>query len=473
MKMLMRGVLTLVLLGPLAVVAGLPIEGGNNKTKSIDVPDPTVGGTGNANQNREKGPYDDVLRFKDSDTLHGNLVSIAENGLLTWVRPDVQSPIKIKLDNIRGIRLSRAGAKSPTGTRVALTNDDVLYGQLVSLNSEDLVLDTWFGGQLTIPRVMVRTIKPGNESSEVVLNGLGKLSDWTFKGGKWRFSSSKASCSNGQLGRNLKLGERIHVELTVEWNGNYPDFNIVTYTNDLRPYPQDCYNLQVNGSYIYLYQGSHNENLGNFPYHKLRNMRKVKVDLFIDKNEKSVALMFDGELVKQWAGLNYVPSGSGFMLASQGNYGRTTFSRLRVTTWDGKLKTGVSANSSATQDIVHFANGDKMSGTVKTIETGQIQLQTAYQPLKVPVSNVTSIAFREDEAERARRNLGDVNLYFPNGDFITMKLLKLENGKIKGKSENFGVKEFDLSTFIGVRFNIYDEVDEDEVTDFDDLIFGD
>ncbi len=476
MRIAQLGSILILMLGTQLTFAGLEVDGGGDKKENgpkIDVPDP-AGGAARPTNLQKKGPLSEVLRFKDGDTLHGNLVSINDKGL-TWTRPDINAPIITKLTHLRGVKLFRQPAAEPTGSRVQLTNDDVLFGKLVGMNAEELTIQTWFAGKLVIPKVMVRSITPGSKGGGALLfSGPGKLSDWGYKRGSWKLKSGKFECYSGQIGRDLKLPNKVHIRMDVSWTGSYPSFSIISHTNDIKRYHNDCYNLQFSSYYVYLYRGSGNQNFGNLNYRQLRQMKKVKIDLYVDKDDKKVALMLNGNLVKQWAGLNYAPSGNGFMLISHGGYGPTTFSNIRIMRWDGKVPSSGGTTKVEKQDLVYFTNGDKMTGQVKEINYGKVVLKPGFaDAIPVPITNVAQITFGDEEAERARRNAGDCQLYFHNGDRLTLKLLDLKDGKINGKSENFGTKDFELSAFIGVRFNVYDEDAEDSNEKFEELLLQD
>ncbi len=461
-----------LLLGSINTFAALPVEGAEGTKKGIAVPKPGTG-SGLDAVTAQKGPLSDVLRFKDGDTLHGNVV-IIEKGKLTWSRPDINAPIIMELKNLRGVKLFRDGASNKAGSKVELTNSDTYYGEIVSMNEDDFVLDTWYAGRLTIPKCMVRNVRPGSKAGPIILSGFGKLADWPSKDGEPKLSGGQLRLNSGRVGRDLKLPDAVHVQVNVSWNGSYPGFNIVTHTSNTDNFYNDCYNLQINGNYVYLYGGQGNRNFGNHQYRELRKMNKAKIDFFIDKKKQVAVVMINNKLVKKWENLNYSPGGTGFILSSQGSYGATTFSGLKVTKWDGKLPTAGNANAGKgdKEDMVRFTNGDKMSGKILTIAQGKVTLKTEFATMPVPMKNVISMTFSDDDSERARRNKADVNLYFPSGETVTGSLLKMKKGRVTIKSENFETKEFDLRAFIGVKFNVYDDLSDEEKTRFDELIFG-
>lgn len=444
----------------------------------IEVPAP-VGGAGAKSGDAGRGGLDEILRFRNGDTLHGNLVQLDKTTGLTWTRPDLAAPIVTALTNLRGVRLYRQpNTTEPSGARLELTNDDVLYGTLVRLSKDDVEFETWYAGKLVVPTVMVRALAPGNkEGSQLVHSGLGALADWPQRNGEWTAQGTRFESTSGQLGRDLKLPDQVQVSLDVGWTGPYPSFSVVTHLGNLQRYYEDGYNVQFNNQYIYLYRGT-NQEFGQINYTQLRNLHKARLDIFVDKPGKRVALLINGARVKEWTGLTFAGSGTGLLLITHGGYGPTNFSNLRVVRWDGKLPsdtTPAGAGAAATEDLVHFVNGDKMSGQVLEINAGKVLLKPGFaDAIPVPIENVTRIVFGEGKAERARRNAGDVQLFFANGERLTAELLELKAGKVAAKSENFGgTKQLELRAFIGVRFNVYDEAEANADVAFQDFLLND
>jgi len=103
-----------------------------------------------------------------------------------------------------------------------------------------------------------------------------------------------------------------------------------------------------------------------------------------------------------------------------------------------------------------------VTGKLKTIENGQITFETEFASLNVPIERARSIRFSSEGAQVAKRNANDIRLFFNSDDSITVDVQKLADGKITGKSENFGNGEFLLNAFKKVAFNIYAEPSEEE-----------
>ena len=98
-----------------------------------------------------------------------------------------------------------------------------------------------------------------------------------------------------------------------------------------------------------------------------------------------------------------------------------------------------------------------MSGELLGIKDGKMTVKSPYAELKIPLARVALVVFREDNRERARRNAGDVRGIFREGGSVTIGLAGLQEGVLKGESENFGKAEFKIGGFGRLQTNIYSE----------------
>ena len=106
----------------------------------------------------DEGDSRSVLLFKNGDKLHGTMQRFDEEGSIYWAHPDIVEPIRIKSGNVNGVFLGQRSVAQHGGTYVVLTNSDTLYGKIVSLDHDELVLETWYGGVMTIKRPMISSI---------------------------------------------------------------------------------------------------------------------------------------------------------------------------------------------------------------------------------------------------------------------------------------------------------------------------
>ena len=103
------------------------------------------------------------LEFLDGSTLHGHLRSIDSTNGLKWEHPAALQPILFKPDNVAWVRFPAASQFSMSNSKPTckfeFANGDEFFGDLVSLDSKELELQTWFGGKFKTPRSMVKLIR--------------------------------------------------------------------------------------------------------------------------------------------------------------------------------------------------------------------------------------------------------------------------------------------------------------------------
>ena len=438
--------------------------------KTIDIPGPTNGnGFEGPKQFAQKKAMDDVIKLKSGDTLHGNLISHQTKMGVTWIRPGIKGPIVFDEKNLRGIKLFKQNSIKPKGAYVYLTNDDVLYGQVISLDKDNLKFKTWYAGELTIPKVMIRSILPGSTEGPVILNGPGNIKEWQ-QYGNWKIEGKKLiTSSNGTIGKSLDLPDKIAIELDLQWTGSYPQIFIIPYTQSIQNYYSHGYNIRIYRSSLQLYQGN-NRRLSNSVSFDFSKAKKIKMNILIDKTKKNVVVYINNKKLGDWKNVQYTPNGKSLVLYA-GSSGQTTFENLKIRKWDGKVPNAIN-NKEAKGDMVVFKNGDKMSGNVLSINNGVVKLKTDFAEMPVPIKNITQMSFNNEDLIRARRNKNDVKAYFAGGNSITFGISRIEKNQIYASSENFGDIKLDMNAFVGLLFNIYDG-DEAGISNFETFVYSD
>ncbi|MCX6997655.1 MAG: hypothetical protein NTV49_11355 [Kiritimatiellaeota bacterium] len=410
----------------------------------------------------------DLLKFSNGDALHGTLVSVEADGALRWRRTDIKDPVSFNPDNVLELQLAPRPPRTPRTPHrqvVELTNGDRLAGDVMALNDKVLKLDTWYAGRLELKRAMVQRIACRAAQPEAVYAGPTGLTGWTAAEGprnSWKYKGGAFYSplrSGGGLGRNVNLPDMANIEFDLVWHGPLYFQVGFYYSNLSNLYSSGGYMLQMNGTSVYLNRTSPNRGSNNMgssvEIPKFQNKSKTRASIRVNKAKKTIALFLDQELVKQWTDTEeFVGSGKGLIFASQGQ-GQFRVSNIVVTQWDGRLEGEAAGVAPSGDDLVRFANGDKVSGMVKSIAKDEAVLTTSFSEMKVPLERIVLIELAGQKAGMARRQAGDVRASFLDGSRFTLTLEKMNDQVLAGSTENCGRVTTAFDAFSRVQFHIY------------------
>ena len=428
-----------------------------------------------------EAPKRDVLRFmRNGDRLQGDLVTLTGDGQsVIWTNDWSPQPITF---DIKGVASAELRPREVEGrvehpSAVQLTNEDTLTGVIKSLNEDHLVMDTWYAGELTIHRAMLRALNPNANRSLVLFAGPGNIDDWTHGANNkaWRIKGDALVPSrSGTIGRNIEnLPNRVKIKFKAAWT-QYANFSLNFGSDEVGSTRGNSYMLSIRSSSFSLTRFTTDEgssSMWSFHDSNFSSSRssEASYQIMYDKEKKTFALAVNDKVVKQWTEPNrFAGKGNGIVFSVSSQLG-LRLSDIEVTEWDGKLpkqeKEDAPKEDPAT-DQVYFANGDRVVGKVVEIGGGKMKFKTEFATVDIPLERVTEIVFAKEFRERARRNKGDIRATFVERGVLTVQLQGMEGGDIVGKSENFGEVKLPLNAFRKIDFNIYDDKDEVEDDDF-------
>ncbi len=420
------------------------------------------------------GKYD-TLRFSGKDFLSGKLVSFIPEKAITWLHPDAEKPIEFKVTNLKELSLSGKQLQPPAGSStVRLTNGDIFKGVIQKLDKDSLLIKTWYAGDIRISRKMLKEILPSCASS-AIYDGPNDIKEWTVDNQRGAGGDNrKVEVGNRTLsipgncnaGRDMKLPDMAKIEFDIA-TGMNSNVNIFLYSDQIARHQGNSYILNISSSYLYLQRYSRNEGSDSLGQGECRKMMEKSIAHFtilVDKKKKSFTIMVNGSIVQQISDSHGEFCGKGGMISffNSGGYGILKIKNISVSKWDGRIPNTASEGEDNAKDNIVFSNDDKVTGKLKSIENGQITFETEFAALNVPIDRARSIRFSGEGAQVAKRNTNDIKAFFTLDESITIDVQKIADGKIIGKSENFGNAEFMLNSFKKIGLNIYAESGDDE-----------
>ncbi len=411
-----------------------------------------------------------VIHFLNQDKLHGALIALEPTAFgLRWKHPAVTNMIHFNFDVLDRINLDEQSQVEAVrhASSIELTNGDFLMGDIVDLDGERLVLDTWYAGRMHIKRTMIKALNPNAQASSLVYEGPRNLENWTFNSrgnaDSWTMKDDALlNLNQNSIGREIEnMPDVASIEFEIAWV-NYPSFYFCFYTDNLRSYNGNGYTLQVNGNTVYLQRRSmrNSSQLGRVNIEELQNAdRKAHFKILVNRRKKNISLLINDKLVKHWVDTGvFAGRGNGIVFQPQSN-GPIKITNLKIMSWDGSLPdlSKEQTKSDDDQDLILFINSDKVTGELKAVKDGKAVFQTDYAPLEIPIERITRLTMASTRMERARRNKYDVRATFSGKGIITFELHDIIYGMMQGQSENFGPVSLPMHACSLLEFNIYQE----------------
>ena len=412
-------------------------------------------------------PATGTLSFFNGDLLQGQLLRVTGDPRVQWQNADLGGALDFSAANLHKLTLTQPTAAPRDTTNqflVRLHNGDELIGRLLALDADKLVLDTWFGGQLTIQRPAVRSLRPlgGNR---VVYEGPTGLDGWrpsafNFGRGTGGFQfKNGAFVSSGPsaISRDLNLPASMRLEFDLQWQGTL-QLMMTVFSESLQPWGGDGYQFlfnQYNFSLTRLARDGNQAQLGSVQVLGMNTRNKAHLALHVDKAARTFTLAVDGETVQTWKdAAEFSGKGTGLVFFQQGQF-NTKISKIRVSEWDGKNESSGSTTNRPTEDMLELINRDKVNGKLAGIRDGKAAFSTGFASMEIPLARVqfvelTAPAVTATNAPAAN----DVRLFFADRGSLTLALAGWDQKQVRGRSPAFGDATFTTAAFNQIQFNL-------------------
>ena len=125
----------------------------------------------------------DLVRFVNSDQLHGTFLGIKKGPQAVWQRDDLSAPVEFKTTRIRHIVLNGGRARTPLGTlcHLGLVNGDRVPGTIIAMDADTITLDTTYAGVLRVPRKQVSLVAPNPFGGRLYYHGPFVADEWEMR----------------------------------------------------------------------------------------------------------------------------------------------------------------------------------------------------------------------------------------------------------------------------------------------------
>ena len=420
----------------------------------------------------------DSMVFRNGDLLYGQLLAIDEPATVRWQHADVADAIDFAPAGIAEIDfppLKNATAHPADSCRVFLASGDTLTGNLVACDHNALTLQTWYAGQLTLPRGSLQTLAfipraPAQFDGITSMDGWTQGSNSAFAGetGNWVYRNGAFYASKpASIARNLNLPDVAEIQFDLAWKGSL-NLAVALYTDSLQPILLTAkerapdfggfYSLRFNDStFIDMWPIKKIERLrplGQLFIPSLNNKDRLHVNLRVSKPQHKFALYLDDTPVKEWDDPEgFIGEGTGVRFVQ--NAGSILkLSNLRVTEWDGVFEAATSTETDTTHDAYSIKNHPRATCSVESIASGKLTATTTNGPVEIPIDEVSSIDFAHHAVEPSQAHGATVRAVFVQGGTMTFTLESWRPNEMIVRSPDFGKAKINPAAFSRLQFVI-------------------
>ena len=437
------------------------------------------------------------IQFSTRDQLTGTATAISKERIV-WSSPLLDHPAPFFLNKVQELNLSATIPENTAGYEavVALTNGDVLRGQLASVSDKEVQLDTWYAGHIVLSRVMVESVRI-EDRPKLLFHGPDSIDGWTMTdrsgdrtGAKpWAFENGGLQSKGaGGIGRDVGLPDLCRIAFTVDWRSEFHlKLNFCGAKFDTVN-PGSCYELAIQRRYANLRKRTAlggGMPVGQSPSSMpdLSESENARVELCMDRKKGVFNLFIDGHPAALWNDPDPKthPTDGGIQFVSDTAGYSTKISRIEITPWDGQTEEPVDPDNQLNPfgpnrpdgeekepkpkepeaGRMLLRNGDSLAGELVGISDGIITVKTRFGDVKLPAGRLKTVALKPVELETPKIRDGDIRAWFADGSRVVFRLDSASLESLTGYSQNFGTATFKTSAFSRIEFNLYDPVFQD------------
>jgi|GEM_PF-4206336 len=406
-----------------------------------------------------------TFSFQNGDSLIGKIKGISEGNVKLEsenLGVLVEVPVT-KLDSLKIPFKLQDVAFGDEQSQVVLFKGDTCTGVIREISDESVIVDTEWGGGVSINREFVRHIKP-RILKKNLLGDLTDLSDWGTINGRQKWTVTEDGVTKKVNGVMMckKVGGTNQLHFSTKYkSSSSPRFRVHLFASEGEVVQANNYfGLEIQrGQVVTIVKiNGNNESLGQRQSIKSWDLGDFQqLDLYCDIEAQDAVLYVNGEKVAHWVlpeDMEPHPWVRFF-----GDYeGEITLKDTRLEKWNGVLpieRETLDIVGSKDTSFIYLKNGDVMD--VKTVNYANNHLiaETKLGEIKVPLKNIAEVDFLGQEYSEAKREIGDVQITFKNRDQVTLRLDSWIGTKLQGTSQYYGEVTIDANKVAEVKFDLY------------------
>ena len=366
-----------------------------------------------------------TLHWVNEDTLPGTLKGANDQHII-WGSDVFQQPVSVDYKVLKMIDFVPPETVNfpKEDFRADLATGDVLFGKLLDLTADEIVLLGKRTGEVRVNRKFVRSMRRLNNPSLVFLGPTG-LAGWkTLNAGRkideWSANESghlETSKQRAELFREFDLPNQVEYEITVQSVG-VPSFLIAF--NDQ---PYQSVRVETWGNELVVVSDEDFEPVMTLA----QNTRNLSLRLFWNRQERELALFStEGKMLAKIKGTEEPSQKAGIYIRNKGL--SLTVDKLRISNWNGAPPREVRQGEAR----IHLVDGTIRYGAVQQLSEDREQMlikeEGADEPIPVALLDVNGVYL--EAVDRPVDLSADCQLRFFDGGRIHGSLVAMKDGGI-------------------------------------------
>jgi len=389
-------------------------------------------------------PADDLVTLKSGDVFTGEVMALSD-GIITLNSPHSEAPLKVRNEKLQRLKFGETSTDElPRNSQVLnLRNDDTIPGQIVALSDTHVSFQTWFAGQLEVPRDQIESLFFGVTPQTTIYRGPKDLTDWDQGNDRrWEFDEGRLrSRDRGTIGRDFNLPTNFIFSTRFTWE-NSPNLRIhlcsdsITSAGDAGT---NSYLLYANSQGIQIKRVTPQEN--GRPQYKtlityeaqLRDLKNQSIDIEvrIDRSGRMLQLSIDGEALAPGFDPEAPPTGTHIVFESLSSGRRDIqIEDIHIQEWDTKTQRfRAEPRADEKSDTLTVDDGDRFSGKIVGYDPTSedkafvVESPQSEQPITIPQANCSVMYFSKDESTPESK--GEYRLDLRSGGGLTLSGIQL------------------------------------------------
>ena len=373
------------------------------------------------------------LTWKNGEALQGQLVE-AQDGVLTWHADVFDQPAEIRTSVLQSVDFMGVGSRTQEPFRALMRDGSVLYGDLRSISTDALTLQSTRHGDVTLRRdqlLELRRIHGGNILYAGPFGVLGWTADRSSDDGYATLLPARGAAlriarwdRGGSL--SLKMPERVEVRLRMHFPVR-PEFSLV-----LASLPQDKLTIETWDDELVVHKGHHFTRIAQYTDAD----REVDLRIFWDrKGEACTVWSAAGKQLAQWKASGEANENDESNVEARrpvrgavAREGLTLLNKspelfldfLEVRNWDGESKP---SEIDPSKPSVELGDGHTEVAQVDTEDDGRLVVHKAAgnETAVINLEDVEAVRF-DSSAVSPHAALGACEIWFGDGAFLTGSL---------------------------------------------------